>query len=58
MSSATVDLVRSVYSAWQRGDFNSVEWAHPDVEYVFADGPDPGTWTGLAGMAEGWREEA
>jgi len=25
-------------------------------EWVSADGPTPGTWTGLAGMAEGWRD--
>jgi hypothetical protein len=55
MSSANLDLVRSVYAVWEQGGFNSVEWAHPGSEYVFADGPDPGTWTGLAGMTEGWR---
>jgi hypothetical protein len=28
----------------------------PEIEYVVADGPDPGSWTGLAGMVEGTRE--
>jgi hypothetical protein len=23
---------------------------------VFADGPEPGTWTGLAGLADAWRD--
>jgi predicted alpha/beta hydrolase len=30
--------------------------AHPEIEYVRADWPSPDRWTGLAGMAEGFRE--
>jgi ketosteroid isomerase-like protein len=54
MSLGNVNLVRSLYAAWERGDFSSVEWAHPEIEYVMADGPTPGSWTGVAGMREAW----
>jgi ketosteroid isomerase-like protein len=54
--SANLDLVRSIYANWERGDYRSVEWAHPDIEYVMVEGTHAGKWTGTAAMAEVWRE--
>jgi ketosteroid isomerase-like protein len=56
VTSANVDLVRSIYAAWERGDSSFVEWAHPEIEFVIADGPAPGSWSGRVAMTEAWRD--
>jgi ketosteroid isomerase-like protein len=56
MASTNVELVRSIYAAWDRGDFRSVEWAHPEIEYALVGLPDvSGNWKGVAEMTEAWR---
>jgi ketosteroid isomerase-like protein len=49
--SANLDLVRSMYADWERGDFSSAAWADPEIEYVSVGGPDPGTWQGIGRLA-------
>jgi ketosteroid isomerase-like protein len=56
MSQENVEVVRTIFGAWERGDYSSAEWAHPEIGLVIADGPTPGSWTGVAAMAEAWRE--
>ena len=48
-------LIRSIYEAWERDDYSSTAWADSDIEFVIADGPDPGSWRGVSGMTDGWR---
>jgi len=56
MPEENVKLVRWIYAAWARGDWSSVEWASPDIEWVSADGPSAGTQRGVAAMVEAWRD--
>jgi ketosteroid isomerase-like protein len=62
VTASNVDLVRSIYAAWARGDFGSLEWADPEIEYVNPPGAiEPGTRRGAAAFSravervfEGW----
>jgi hypothetical protein len=55
MGEPNLELVRSIYAGWERGDWSSASWAHPDIEYVMVDEPGSQTYRGQAAMAEAWR---
>ena len=54
--SANLDLVRSLYADWERGDFSKREWADPEIEWVTVGGPEPGTVKGSAAVRERFRD--
>jgi ketosteroid isomerase-like protein len=51
--SANLDLVRSLYVAFEEGDYSSTGWADPEIDFTIGDGPDQGSWHGLDGLAKG-----
>jgi ketosteroid isomerase-like protein len=55
--SSNLELVKSIYAAWERGDWSSVDWADPDIEFSVIGGLDEGSWNGVAGMAEAWADQ-
>jgi ketosteroid isomerase-like protein len=56
MSQENMEPIQAIFADWERGDYSSDEWAHPDIEFVVADGPTPGSWRGIPAMAKVWRE--
>jgi ketosteroid isomerase-like protein len=50
--SKNLDLARSIYADWGRGDCDATEWADPDIEWVRVDSLDPAAGTGLVGTAQ------
>jgi hypothetical protein len=55
VSSVNLELVRSIYANWERGDFGSADWADPQIEFEINEELAKSSWTGPTGMAEGFR---
>jgi ketosteroid isomerase-like protein len=53
---SNLELVRTICAARERGEYDSIEWADAEIEYVMADGPTPGHWRGLRELSDGVRE--
>jgi len=49
-----LELVRSIYDAWTRGDYSSVGWADPDIEFSMVGSIDSQDVRGVAEMARAW----
>jgi ketosteroid isomerase-like protein len=56
MASANLELVRSIFADWERGDFGRTAGLHPDIAWAYVGGPEPGSGTGMAGMAAPMRD--
>jgi ketosteroid isomerase-like protein len=55
MSEANVELVKAIFGEWERGDFSSVDWADPEIEFSIP-GPDSNVHRGIESMGRAWAE--
>ena len=57
-ASANLDLVRSICANWERGEFRSTAWMHPDIEITWPPSSvSPVTTKGVSEAAERFRDE-
>ncbi len=54
--SETLDLVRSIYADWERGDFTRYDWTDPKIELVRPESLDGDAHKGRDASSAGWRE--
>src|SRR4051794_5749455 len=53
--SENLDLVRSIYADWERGEFGAADWAHPEIVFQ-SEGFDATTTMGVGEMTARWRD--
>ena len=55
MSRENLELVRSIYERWERGDYSSIDWADPEIEFSSPGGFNPDeVFRGLGEMKRAW----
>src|SRR4051794_5499724 len=52
--SSNLDLIKSIYADWERGDWSSADWADPEIEFEMVGGLVEGRWTGKEEMSKAW----
>jgi ketosteroid isomerase-like protein len=59
VSEENVRIIRHLYEHWERGDFSTPDFFHPEVEHsrIGAETPDlEGEWRGLEGLSASFGE--
>jgi ketosteroid isomerase-like protein len=54
--SENLDLVRSMFDGWARGELDPADWAHPDIEFEEPDGPDARSVKGIDALRQRIRD--
>jgi ketosteroid isomerase-like protein len=54
MSKENVEIVKRIYADWARGEYGSIDWADPEIEFS-VPGPE-GVAHGVEAMSRAWTE--
>ena len=54
MSQENIEIVRSIVAGWARGDYTSIDWADPEIEYAAPD--TPVATRGVEALGRRWKE--
>lgn len=53
---ANLDLVKSIFVEWERGEWGSADWADSEIHFEMIGGLVEGSWDGRREMARAWGE--
>jgi ketosteroid isomerase-like protein len=56
VSSENLELVRSIYERWERGDYSITGWADPEIEYSAPGGLSEEVQHGIEAMGRAWAD--
>ena len=56
MGGCSLEVVRSIYAGWERGEFSRSDWAHPEIDFTYVGGPEPAAARGIEAMNAVWHE--
>jgi ketosteroid isomerase-like protein len=55
MAPDNLETVKGIFRSWEIGDFSSVDWADPEIEFTIP-GPDPRVHRGVEAVGAAWAE--
>ena len=56
MSRENLELARSIFARWERGDYETTDWAAPEIDFSSPGGLSDEVFHGLDAMERAWAD--